>query len=432
MSDAAPAVEPASAVGPTGPMPSRRVRLAVSGAVAVGSVLLRLPYLGRPGALVYDELFYVPDAADLARWGTEHGTAGHPPLGKWAIAAGLRLGGYEPFWWRLPSVLAGAVVCAAVAWGAIVLTRRAGLGAAAGALVALDGTVHVTSRLALLDVFLAAGTTVAVVALLSAWRARPDPARAWRWWTVAALATGAAAAVKWSGAALVPVVAVVGWQLAGSRRRRVLAVAVALLAPLAVIVLATLPRELGPDPVGPAGFVRQQLDVLHSQSTIRGRVAAEAAHASTWLWQGDPAEVYRMECPPADCGRPGYSTARIVVSANPVVWVVGLAGLGAVAVGARRRRAEAAILLAAVVALWGPWLLTTRQAFSFYEVALVPVLVLAAAWGAARIDPERLRLPLLVVLTLAVGGFAVLWPLWSAQPVGSGAYDWLTWWPGWS
>ena len=85
-------------------------------AVGLGALLLRLPGLGQPRVFVFDELYYAPDAADLLRWGAEHGQPAHPQLGKWLIAAGIRVFGFDPVGWRVAAAVAGAVVCALVAW----------------------------------------------------------------------------------------------------------------------------------------------------------------------------------------------------------------------------------------------------------------------------------------------------------------------------
>ena len=54
------------------------------------SWLTRLPRLGRPRSMVFDEVYYALDAADLLRHGVESSPA-HPPLAKWFIAAGIRV-----------------------------------------------------------------------------------------------------------------------------------------------------------------------------------------------------------------------------------------------------------------------------------------------------------------------------------------------------
>ncbi|WP_308121913.1 dolichyl-phosphate-mannose--protein mannosyltransferase [Actinotalea ferrariae] len=210
------------------------VTIAVAGVAAV----LRLPALGRPAQLVFDETYYVKDAWTLlnlgyeGRWPDEPDPAFeagdvdgyleapsfvvHPPVGKWVIATGLRLlGAQDPVGWRLGTVVAGIV--------AVVLLVRIGrrllgstaAGALAGLLLALDGTAIALSRTALLDGVLTTFVLAAAAALLvdrdraaarlAAASAPPRaPARwgAWSrlrpWRVVAGIMLGLAVGTKWS------------------------------------------------------------------------------------------------------------------------------------------------------------------------------------------------------------------------------------------
>lgn len=406
---------------------ARQVALLV-GAVAV---LLRLPALGRPGTLVFDEIFYAPDAADLLRWGAEHGQPVHPPLGKWLIAGGIAGFGFEPVGWRAASVLAGALLCAVVAWAAVRLTGQPGLGLAAGALVALDGLVHVTSRLALLDVFVALATTTTVAALVGAWTAQPHRSRATRWWWLAVVALALGTAVKWSALALLPLVLVVGWVLAGRldapgrprRARRVVVVGAPLVLPVLAIMGATLPRQAGPDPASVSGYVSEQAEVFGFHRDLRP-TNPNAASAWTWVAQQHPVDLYRSD----DDG----SVVRVIAGANPVVWAVGLAGVLGALVGAFRGRPEAALLVGSVALLWVPFLASPRVSYSFYAVTLVGPMVLAAVWGLHDLGRVTLRRVPGAVVTLAALAFLALWPVWSAQPLSPRVHAWLTFWPGWS
>ena len=100
--------------------------------VAALAALLRLINLGHPRTLVFDETYYVKGAYALLTAGFEaewpEGAnpsfeAGdqdiyltyadyvvHPPVGKWMIALGMRLGGPENSWaWRLAPAIVGII-----------------------------------------------------------------------------------------------------------------------------------------------------------------------------------------------------------------------------------------------------------------------------------------------------------------------------------
>ena len=100
------------------------------------ALITRLPLLGYPKVLVFDEVYYATDAVDTLQWGAEHGRAKHPPLGKWLIASGIRVFGFAPFGWRFASLIAGVIVVGLVAATVRRLTRRNDIAFAAGVLTA--------------------------------------------------------------------------------------------------------------------------------------------------------------------------------------------------------------------------------------------------------------------------------------------------------
>ncbi|MGC5628553.1 dolichyl-phosphate-mannose--protein mannosyltransferase [Georgenia sp. Z1344] len=235
--------------------------------MGVLAAAVRLPRLGVPGRLAFDETYYVKEAYSLLTLGYEGDWEGddanprfaegdfgalsteadyvvHPPLGKWLIAIGMRLLGPEnPESWRLSSVVAGVLMVVLVTHLGTRLFRSALLGGVAGFLLAVDGVGITSSRIGLLDVFLAvlvlAGTmlvlkdresTRAILARRSAEQiaASPDgrlpsgpaPRVGIRWWLVAAgVVLGAACGVKWSGAYAIAVLGlmVYVWDTAARR-----------------------------------------------------------------------------------------------------------------------------------------------------------------------------------------------------------------------
>ncbi len=210
------------------------------------AAILRFWALGRPGTLVFDELYYVRDAISQLAHGfattwpdsdpslagerarsfsDEASYVAHPPLGKWLIGLGVLLFGPDNGWgWRSAVALAGVATVAVTMRLGWRLTRSLGIACLAGLLLALDG-VHVTlTRVALLDGFL---TLAVVTGALFVWRdiessrararvlpppgagSEPSPAGnlrrripiLWRrpWLLGAGLVFGAAAGIKWSG-----------------------------------------------------------------------------------------------------------------------------------------------------------------------------------------------------------------------------------------
>jgi dolichyl-phosphate-mannose-protein mannosyltransferase len=132
-----------------------------AGLVTFIAAVIRLINLDRPKGKIFDEVYYATDAHNLlihgVEWDDKNNTAGyvvHPPLGKWMIALGERIFGYDEFGWRISAAVVGII-------SVLLLTRIARrmfgstvLGCAAGLLMAFDGMHFVLSRTALLDIFL--------------------------------------------------------------------------------------------------------------------------------------------------------------------------------------------------------------------------------------------------------------------------------------
>ncbi len=138
------------------------------GLVVTLAAVVRVIDLGVPDRLVFDESYYAQDACTYLNLGRElcgglSESGMHPPLGKWLIALGIAIGGMEPAAWRSTAAVAGVVMVAAL----YVLTRRltgSSVGAGvASAFIALDPLSIISSRVAMLDIFLACFGVLAVL-----------------------------------------------------------------------------------------------------------------------------------------------------------------------------------------------------------------------------------------------------------------------------
>jgi len=161
----------------------------VAAAVTALAAAVRLPALGRPRALVFDETYYVKDAWTLLHLGYEStwpkdpnaafeaGDVGtyltapsfvvHPQFGKWVIALGEKLfGAQDPVGWRVSTAVAGILAVLLLTRIARRLFRSTALGALAGTLMAVDGLAIVHSRTGLLDNILMVLVLAAFGALL--------------------------------------------------------------------------------------------------------------------------------------------------------------------------------------------------------------------------------------------------------------------------
>lgn len=411
------------------------------------ALVTRLPLLGYPKVLVFDEVYYATDAVDTLQWAAEHGRAKHPPLGKWLIASGIRLFGFTPFGWRIASLIAGVIVVGLVAASVRRLTRRNGVAFAAGVLTAADGVMFTSGRLAMLDVFVALFVMLAVWFLAVAWAAPPDQARLCRWAGLAAAASvGLGASVKWSVVWLWPIVLGVLWvvdrrQHPPGRRLRAVAVTgvVVLLVPPTLYLATWAPREVGSAPVSVSSFVHDQQVVWRFHRDLRPN-SRNAAPATSWLLVQQPSILFDTDCVPAlrhsvvgVCERgPTSSEARIESLTNPAVWAVCMASvLGLLALVALRRSGLALWLLLIAATQWLPWLFNARESYSFYEASLIPVLLVGAGVVAARGRGRVWTVATVVVVGSAVGLAVLFYPIWTGLPLTSHAALYRLWLRGW-
>lgn len=486
-------------------------------ALAVGSVagLLRLLRLDLPAGRMFDEVYYSCDAENLLRFGVEAATRSdpddssvarlceptgepgfvvHPPLGKWAIAVGIRLFGADEFGWRFAAAVAGTVTVVLL----VRLTRRMTgstvLGCFAGLLLAMDGLHLVQSRIAMLDVFVVMWVTAAVACLVadrdqvrSRLAAADDlalggwgPRLGLRPWLLATgVCLGAAVATKWSGLFFLPALGLLAffWEVSARRTAGVLAPGQATLvrsvAP-ALGALVVLPAavytaswagwfasDLGwsrnyaaQNPAGGlAALVPEALRSLwhYHGEMFRFHDTLTASHPyssrpASWLLLVRPVAYYYPQgvsegdygCEVASCSR------EVLAIGTPAIWWAAIPALVLLAwraVTRRDWRAATAVLLVATALL--PWVrddLDGRTMFLFYALPAAPFLCLAlalvAGWAVGgRTDDHRRRLLGTVgaggYLALVVVNLAWLYPVLAAQTIPFSEWRARMWFSSW-
>nr|MDT0658141.1 phospholipid carrier-dependent glycosyltransferase [Micromonospora sp. DSM 115978] len=427
-----------------------------TGVIVAIAAILRLVGISHPKSKIFDEIYYATDAHNLLIHGVEWNQENtgpayvvHPPLGKWMIAIGEQLFGYNELGWRFGAAMAGTISVLLLIRIARRMFRSTVLGCTAGLLLALDGFHLVLSRTALLDIFVLLFVLAAFGALvldrdsrrrrwLHALQAGLDPSRpgpAGRipfrladgvpWWRLAtAVLLGCAVGVKWSAAFFIPAFAllVIIWE-AGVRRS----------AGVRRPWLATLRGESGWLVLGgllivgayiatwsgwlftDVGYYRHfRADNNLSEPPVIGALqnlyeyhkAALGFHTTldtehtyqSWPWQwlllGRPVAFYWSTdgaCGAASCA------AEILLLGTPILWWSFLPALVALVwLGIARRDWRAGTIWLMVVAGLGPWFyfaMDGRTMFSFYTAPALPFLVLAVTYvlgailGPARPSP---------------------------------------------
>jgi dolichyl-phosphate-mannose-protein mannosyltransferase len=516
---------PAAPVPPTG-QPAWRTRILPPtdgrggwlATLVVGLVagLLRFVRLDIPAGRIFDEVYYACDAQNLLRFGVEIDTvdntdadpnAGmrceptdepafivHPPLGKWAIALGLRLFGVDEFGWRFSAAVAGTLMVIVLVRVARRMTGSTLLACTAGLLLALDGLHFVQSRVAMLDIFLAMWVLCAFACLVAdrdAVRRRlastPEsqltgwgPSLGLRPWRLAAGAClGAAVATKWSG--LYPLAVLVllafAWEVGARRtaglRAPVQATLVRSTAPL-LAALVLLPvvlyvaswagwflTDAGYDrtwaeenpasglaslvPDGLRSLWQYHREILSFHSGLSDRHPYQS-HPAGWLLLARPVSYYYpADVTAGDYGCTVASCSREVLAiGTPLLWWGAVVALVALLwLWVSRRDWRAAATLAMVAAAIAPWVredLNGRTMFLFYALPAVPflclALALAAGWALGGRDASPARRSVAAVgvgvfVALVVVNFAYFYPVLAAQTLPFEAWQDRMWFSSW-
>lgn len=404
-------------------------------AVTVLAAALRLPNLGRPQALVFDETYYAKDALSLLLYGHEQEAKEkanemllacngdltcaseifknspsyvvHPPFGKWVIAAGEWAFGASPFGWRISVAVLGILSVLILARVVRRMTGSDLLGTIAGLLLAIDGVAIALSRTALLDGVLSFLVLVAFGCLVldrDRTRRLQHTLRPWRW--AAAIALGLACGVKWSGLWFVIAFGLLTafWDW-GRRRehgepnafgralvRDALPTALIWLPLILLTYLATwygwfssggYLRTWALDNGGYTGIqgALRSLAHYHQQAYAfhTGLTTAHSYQANAWGWpvMARPTSFF-YESEGLNCGADTCSQ-EVIALGNPVIWWAAvLAVLHQVWRWAAVRDWRAGAVLCGFLAGWAPWLMyQERTVFSFYSIVFLPFMIMA-------------------------------------------------------
>jgi dolichyl-phosphate-mannose-protein mannosyltransferase len=490
--------------------------------IATFAAVLRFDRIGTPREIVFDETYYAKDGLALLKFGYEvetidnpntkqneadekllgnidqHGNVqdpnidiwkwaglgddqpvasfvAHPPGGKWTIAIGEYLFGPTPLGWRFAAAVIGALSVLVLARVARRMTRSTLLGCAAGLLLALDGLHFVTSRTALLDIFVMFWVLAGFACLVadrdfSRWRLADNVSRmsapdlgpfVMHWWRIlAGVCLGMACATKWTGIYYVAVFGIMTliWDM-GARRaagvRRPYLGGLALDAGPAFLQLVgaafvTYVASWSGWIFRPGGWGRGQVSDLALLRPFEALPELVKYHLAMWQFHTDLSAGHPYKSNPWDWvvlkrpvaffynepkrGELGCAVDKcsreILGIGTPAIWwgaLVCLFGLIVWWLLARDWRAGA--VLAGFAAGWLPWFVFAadkRTMFIFYATPLIPFLVLAIVLvlglliGPAN-GPPPLRwfgtVAAGVFVLLVIANFAYLHPIMTARVI---------------
>ena len=363
--------------------------------IATISFLLRLNNLGSIKTLIFDEVYYVDGARDLLKYGVEVSGAQsefvvHPPLGKWMIAAGIKVFGDDSFGWRFTTALVGSLMILLIALIAHKLFRDSLLTGLASALMAIDGLALVHSRTALLDNFLAFFILIATYFFISK-----------NYW-LTGFALGLALATKWSALYFILVFGVIalyrafthhtGKNLIRPTVERFLQFG---FLPFAIYISSWTgwfasnrgwARDLSSNVFTSFINYHQQMLNFHTGLTDKHTYAA---NPWSWLIMGRPTSFYYKS--PEGCGAEACSQ-EVIALGTPLLWwlatiaLVFVVGMWLRALVQKQMDPAKTIIIAGMSAGYLPWFFfQQRTVFNFYSIIFEPFLILALVFGARAI-----------------------------------------------
>ncbi len=394
-----------------------------------------------PSRIYFDEVHYVKAARILLTLAHPQ-NAEHPMVGKEILAAGIRLFGDYPQGWRIFPALFGTAGLFAFSRALWLASGRRFATIAGTILLATNFLWFVVSRIAMLDVFMAAFCMGAMWMLAGAVRF-PEQAR-WRL-ILAGVLLGLSLGSKWNvaAAAALPGLAFLAMRLWRHRGRFLLATGSAPVPGISLaeagLWLGTLPllvyfASFAPTffyearPVDPWGLIEYQNYMLKLQASV---VKPHPYQSVWWQWVLDSRAIWLLY-QPVDGGQRG-----VLLVGNPFTMWAGLPALGwCLWAGLLRRRYDALAAALFYLACLGMWIVSGKP-IQFYYHYLLPgaylaaclALALDALWG--RTDRWRWAAP--VSVAVAVGLFVWFLPILSAAKLccGTKSFEWWMWLRGW-
>ncbi len=426
-----------------------QIRISRDWAIALGfgalGLLLRLWNLGLPKGKIFDEVYYTTNAHSLLTNGVEldakTGAAEfivHPPVGKWLIAIGIKLFGYNEFGWRFSAAMIGSISIVLMYFTAKKLFNNQLLSIFATLLISADGLHLVHSRVALLDIFLLFFIQIAVLTFLHE-----------KYW-IAALSLGLAVSTKWSGLYLLVALAFLALIL-DYRKFRALGLENPIRAVLSKTFLYRF-LQFGIFPIliyiaSWAGWflTKTGWDRNWSANTLKSfwHYHAEIfnfhAHlndshpyeANPWSWliQGRPTSFFYGT--PKNCGTTNCAQEVLAIGTPILWWAATLALLITFGYWISKRDWSAEILLIVIAACYLPWFaFQERTMFSFYSISFEPFLLLTLVYLLSKVARNQKQIAF-VFGALVLLNFLYFLPLFLGTPISYNAWHDHMWLPSW-
>ena len=428
-------------------------RLTVGG-LALVALIFRLWHLQYPKGFVFDEVYYAQNANSLLHHGVEIDGKTHlaqfivhPPIGKWMIAAGIKLLGYHEFGWRIAAALIGTASIVLVYYVAKELFHNYFLSLTAAILMCADGLNLVMSRTALLDIFLMFFILLGFYFLLRGAH------------TLVGISLGLAAATKWNGVYYIAAYLLYVLYIDYKNNR------IKEIAPLRFAQYALLPafvyiaswvgwfsNSSGYDrnwakthsggffdfiPSAIRSWWHYHSEILNFHTHL---VTPHGYSANPWNWlvMGRPTSFFYQT--PLGCGAKTCSQ-EVLALGTPLLWWAGVIAI-AITFGYWITRTErtSILLLLSLAAGYLPWFAwQKRTVFSFYAIAFEPFIILIIVFVLSKfLEPdEGGNIPKIRsyatygFIALIVLNFLYFFPLFTGGIISYSHWSSLMWLPSW-
>lgn len=459
---------------------------------------LRLPQLQQPSQLVFDETYYAKDAWALLQNGyeskyienadaliaqgdtdvllTDPSFIVHPPVGKWLIALGESLYGFNPFGWRIMAAVIGISMVVVIHRVALRLFLHQLTAFLAALFFAIDGMAIVHSRVALLDQFLTFFLLLAFASLLidrDTLYSRLHRSEALTWfrpWLVLAIIFSALAiATKWS--ALWFAFSFAGFIVFYGARvrirlgilnvwRRVWREDIVPLIPLALFLVPSIyifswsswflsdngwMRNAETDTWLPDAL-QNLIDYHKAMWSFHVNLTVTHSYsANPWTWplQIRPTSFFFESYSNGENGCTSTScAAEVIALGNPIIWWAGtLALIHQLWRAIRYVDSRSILILGFFLAGWFPWLFfQERTVFGFYTIILLPAVVLALAYSSAlllgspyqsRLGRANAALGVGALVTASVATSIFFYPIWVGEVIPYTYWQMHMWFSSW-
>jgi dolichyl-phosphate-mannose--protein O-mannosyl transferase len=408
-------------------------------------LILRLWNLDSPKGKIFDEIYYATNAQSLLENGVEIDSKSglaqfivHPPTGKWLIASGIKLFGYNEFGWRFTAAIVGSISIVLMYFTAKKLFNNRLLSVVAASLISMDGLHLVHSRIALLDIFLLFFIQIAVLAFLHS-----------RYW-LSALTLGLACSVKWSG--LYVLIALTLYVLITDfRTHRYLGadkpIRKALrenllyrflqfgIFPIFIYIASWFSwfasdkgwdRNYSTNPLLSLWHYHSEILNFHTKLTDSHPYSA---NPWSWLIQGRPTSFFYET--PKTCGGTNCSQEILAIGTPILWWAATLALLVTIGFWVSKRDKQAEILLVVIGASYLPWFaIQERTMFSFYTIAFEPFLLLTLVYVLSKVVKNQKRIATIFGAIVLVN-FLYFLPIFLGLVITYNSWRDRMWLPSW-